>query len=229
MIESTIHASIERTSPVQAEEKPRRVLRMVENERTAGSIPSWSAPRTAQQDIESTIGRSLRQSDSDGGFSAVLAYQEQTENQYIDDHQSEEFGFGDLVDMINPLQHIPLLSSLYRELTGDEIKPIGKIIGGAVFGGPAGAAGGLVNVVIEEETGKDITGNALALVKDGPERPAQEMPEKRLAQAITEEQAAYEDLPAALLAFADSKATLPPQKQVLAAGGRTAGYVVRYV
>ena len=29
--------------------------------------------------------------------------------------------FGDVLDSINPLQHIPLVSSLYREITGDQI------------------------------------------------------------------------------------------------------------
>ncbi|MGB6086494.1 MAG: hypothetical protein WBF74_07845, partial [Parvibaculum sp.] len=32
-----------------------------------------------------------------------------------------EFGFSDFLDVINPLQHIPIVSSIYRELTGDEL------------------------------------------------------------------------------------------------------------
>ena len=31
--------------------------------------------------------------------------------------------------MINPLQHIPVVSYLYRQFTGDSIRPIGQIVG----------------------------------------------------------------------------------------------------
>lgn len=72
--------------------------------------------------------------------------------------------FGDLIDVINPLQHLPVVSTLYREWTGDEIAPAAKVVGGAIYGGPIGAAASLVNAVIEESTGKDIGGHALALL-----------------------------------------------------------------
>lgn len=48
--------------------------------------------------------------------------------------------FGDLLDVINPLQHIPFLGGLYRKLTGDTIDPAMRVAGGALFGGPIGAA-----------------------------------------------------------------------------------------
>lgn len=79
-------------------------------------------------------------------------------------NKKEEFGFFDLLDMVNPLQHIPLVGNLYREMTGDSIKPISTIIGGALFGGPLGAASGIVNVIVAEETGKDIVGNVIDVV-----------------------------------------------------------------
>jgi hypothetical protein len=79
------------------------------------------------------------------------------------------FTFGDLLDLINPLQHIPLVGSLYRSMTGDEIAPGPRLLGAAVFsGGPIGAAismtGAVVNIGIEQETGKDIGGHVLAMV-----------------------------------------------------------------
>ncbi len=49
------------------------------------------------------------------------------------------FGFADIVDMINPLQHIPIVSGLYQSATGDTIGSIATIVGGAIFGGPLGA------------------------------------------------------------------------------------------
>ncbi len=36
---------------------------------------------------------------------------------------SDGFSFGDIVDIINPLQHIPVVSTIYREMTGDDIGP----------------------------------------------------------------------------------------------------------
>jgi hypothetical protein len=67
--------------------------------------------------------------------------------------------FGDLVDVINPLQHIPVVGALYRKLTGDTIDPAIKVAGGALFGGPIGAAASLVAVAIGEAR-KDTTVDA---------------------------------------------------------------------
>lgn len=38
--------------------------------------------------------------------------------------------FSTLLDIINPLQHIPLVSKLYREWTGDEINSTARMVGG---------------------------------------------------------------------------------------------------
>ncbi len=50
------------------------------------------------------------------------------------------FTFGDIIDIINPLQHIPIVSSIYRKITGDIIAPSMQIAGDTLFGGPIGAA-----------------------------------------------------------------------------------------
>ncbi len=65
------------------------------------------------------------------------------------------FSFAGFLDMINPLQHIPIVSSLYRRITGDEITPVGRIAGDTLFFGAFGLASALVNTVIEKVTGKD--------------------------------------------------------------------------
>lgn len=39
--------------------------------------------------------------------------------------------FWDFLDIINPLQHIPVISTIYRQITGDEIGAAAKVIGGA--------------------------------------------------------------------------------------------------
>jgi hypothetical protein len=69
--------------------------------------------------------------------------------------------FGDLIDVINPLQHIPIIGTIYRWLTGDEISPASSLAGGFLFGGPIGLAASAVNVAVEEATGDDIGGSVM--------------------------------------------------------------------
>ena len=76
-----------------------------------------------------------------------------------------KFGFADLIDIVNPLQHIPLVNVAYQKITGDDIKPVSQVVGGAVFGGAMGAGGAMVNIAIEAETGKDIGEHAIAMVE----------------------------------------------------------------
>ena len=61
-------------------------------------------------------------------------------------------GLADLIDVINPLLHIPVISSIYRAITGDEISPAARLAGGALFGGPAGLAGAYISGVVEDVT-----------------------------------------------------------------------------
>ena len=72
------------------------------------------------------------------------------------------FTFLDFIDIINPLQHFPLISTLYRELTGDTLDPGSSVIGSTLFFGPLGTAASVANVLIEDATGKDMTEHAMA-------------------------------------------------------------------
>jgi hypothetical protein len=91
---------------------------------------------------------------------------------------SEPFSFWDFLDIINPLQHIPGVNTLYRELTGDTIKTPIKLIGSTVLGGPIGFATAMADSMIAAATGKDIGQHAMALLKtDTPApQPAVETP-----------------------------------------------------
>jgi hypothetical protein len=42
--------------------------------------------------------------------------------------------FSDILDLINPLQHIPIVGSLYRKITGDSIDPAMRVAGGLYLG-----------------------------------------------------------------------------------------------
>lgn len=48
-------------------------------------------------------------------------------------------GFSDMIDVVNPLQHIPVVSKIYQAVTGDEMGAAANIAGAALFGGPIGA------------------------------------------------------------------------------------------
>lgn len=58
--------------------------------------------------------------------------------------------FADVIDIVNPLQHIPVISTFYRKLTGDTIDPAMRIAGGALFGGPLGALASTMVVAVNE-------------------------------------------------------------------------------
>jgi len=91
--------------------------------------------------------------------------------------EKQKFGFGDIVDIINPLQHLPIVATIYRNMTGDKIGFAPRIIGGAIWGRLGGFVSGVVNAVVEFVTGKDVgdhifnavfgppaeTGNAVAM------------------------------------------------------------------
>jgi hypothetical protein len=74
--------------------------------------------------------------------------------------------FSDFLDIINPLQHIPVVNDIYREITGDKIGVGARLAGGTLYGGPIGLIGSAINAVIEEATGHDIGGHVIALFKD---------------------------------------------------------------
>lgn len=86
---------------------------------------------------------------------------------------SDHFSFHDLLDAINPLQHIPIVSTIYRAVTGDTLGNAARVVGDGLYGGVIGAIAGLVDVGVIEATGKDIGQNilsALPITADDGER-----------------------------------------------------------
>lgn len=67
------------------------------------------------------------------------------------------FNFADIIDIINPLQHIPIVNSIYRKITGDVIAPSMQIAGDALFGGPIGAAVSIAKEAIKAQFNQDST------------------------------------------------------------------------
>ncbi len=79
-----------------------------------------------------------------------------------------DFGIADLLDIINPLQHLPGIAQLYREITGDEISGAAQVMGSALYGGPLGLVVGTANAAIREASGKDLGGQILATLRNEP-------------------------------------------------------------
>ncbi|MEM6781339.1 MAG: hypothetical protein AAF569_05700 [Pseudomonadota bacterium] len=131
--------------------------------RTAGSIPTLDLNRLSEK--QNTLARLTQASNPNYNFETALSYASDNANNInAPNPEDSGYSFGDIIDAINPMHHIPLVSTLYRGITGDDIKPASQIIGGTLYGGPVGAVSSTVNVVIEHETGRDITGNALAIL-----------------------------------------------------------------
>ncbi len=84
------------------------------------------------------------------------------------------FDFDDVLDIINPLQHIPIVSTLYRAVTGDTIAAGPRLAGGALFGGALGFMSAAVNAAIEEQTGHDIGDHVRMALLGEPEEAEQE-------------------------------------------------------
>ena len=74
----------------------------------------------------------------------------------------DHFSFHDLLDTINPLQHIPIVGSIYRAVTGDTLGNAARVAGDGLYGGVIGVIAGLVDVSVLESTGKDIGENVMA-------------------------------------------------------------------
>ncbi len=74
--------------------------------------------------------------------------------------------FKSVLDIFNPLQQLPVISTAYREISGDTISTGSRLLGGTLIGGPIGFAVALLNEIVQSGTGKDIGGNLFAAVTD---------------------------------------------------------------
>ncbi|MDE1938777.1 MAG: hypothetical protein KGI68_07140 [Alphaproteobacteria bacterium] len=78
---------------------------------------------------------------------------------------SSGFSFGDLLDIINPLQHIPVVSTIYRAITGDQIGTPEKIAGDTLYGGVIGFIASVADSAFQAITGKNVGDTVLAFLE----------------------------------------------------------------
>lgn len=75
-----------------------------------------------------------------------------------------DFSFDDLIDIVNPLQHLPVVGTLYRAITHDTIKTPEKIAGDTLYGGLWGFVGSVADTAFQAITGKNFGDTVLALL-----------------------------------------------------------------
>ena len=63
--------------------------------------------------------------------------------------------FSDVLDVLNPLQHIPIVNTIYRHLTGDTEGAVADVAGGTLYGGVIGLALATIGLSVEDATGED--------------------------------------------------------------------------
>jgi hypothetical protein len=80
-----------------------------------------------------------------------------------DSDSGRHVSFDDLLDVINPLQHFPVVSTIYRALTHDQIDTPEKIVGDTLYGGVVGLASSVADVAFEKITGHNFGDTVLAL------------------------------------------------------------------
>ena len=82
--------------------------------------------------------------------------------------------FGDVLDAINPLNHIPIVSDIFASLTGHKASAGSRLAGGALFGGPIGLVASLAGVIFEQEKGASPS-QALYAALTGPAVPISQL------------------------------------------------------
>lgn len=227
-----------------------------ENARTAGyqsaqykTVQAWKSKKTGASQIKPQQATPVRQqimadleqaaTGKVGAFKAELetgmAYT--NAGREISDapqqKSDEGYQFHDVIDVINPLQHLPVISMVYRELTGDQIHPMSQILGGALYGGPIGAVSGTVNAISTMQTGRDIGGHALAMVGIGGEvqkpNPANKYnPEAALNDVAKnmEQNAPLDEMPGSAMSFINLSEPNKAYQRTKIADGRTAGSMI---
>jgi hypothetical protein len=98
-----------------------------------------------------------------GGTEAVTVSANKTDAAKADD-TGESF-FHHVLDVINPLQHLPVVGTIYRAITGEHIGSIEKIAGDTLYGGLWGAVSSIADVAFEGITGKSFEDTAMAWIK----------------------------------------------------------------
>jgi hypothetical protein len=87
---------------------------------------------------------------------------EDVESQILFLGPDREFGWDDFADLVNPLQHVPLINIAYRAATGDKIYGAASLID--IGFGPLAAAGTVFQLAYRSTAGESLEDQAVAAV-----------------------------------------------------------------
>lgn len=76
--------------------------------------------------------------------------------------EGSSMSFSDFLDTVNPLQHIPVVAQIYRQVTGDTISPQARVAGGALYGGPIGLVASVIDAAVAAVSGADLGQHLIA-------------------------------------------------------------------
>ncbi|MBX9726842.1 MAG: hypothetical protein K2X09_06215 [Rickettsiales bacterium] len=131
--------------------------------------------------------------------------------------------FGDVLDAINPLNHIPIVSDIYSNLVGHKASAGSRLAGGALFGGPIGLVASLATLMFEEGTGGNspveavyaaLSGSDASSTQLAAHEPATHSEVARLASDATAQAAPVEAVELASLAPASGPRAAPSVRDV---------------
>jgi hypothetical protein len=72
--------------------------------------------------------------------------------------------FQNVLDILNPLEHLPVVSTIYHAITGNQSGDLEKVAGDTLYGGPIGLVSSLADLAFEKITGKDFGDTMLSMV-----------------------------------------------------------------
>jgi hypothetical protein len=115
-----------------------------------GADGVWEFPRLPTQDEQDMlVGQRWRVVES-------------IESQILFLGPDRAFGWDDFADLVNPLQHIPLVNIAYRAATGDKIYGAASLLD--IGFGPAAGVGTVFQLAYQSTTGENFEDNAVAAV-----------------------------------------------------------------
>ena len=115
-----------------------------------GADGGWEFPRHPDRDeLDMLVGERWR-------------IVESIESQILFLGPDREFGWDDFADLVNPLQHIPLINIAYRAATGDSIYGAAGLLD--LGFGPIAGAGTVFQLAYQSTTGESLEDQAVAAV-----------------------------------------------------------------
>jgi hypothetical protein len=115
----------------------------------------WTFPRLPDQDERDVL------------YGTKWRVVEDPESQMLFLGPDRQFGWDDFADIVNPLQHIPLVSVAYRALTGDQIYGAARLFDAGF--GPIAGMSTVADLAITSTTGSSMEDQAMAAIFGGDE------------------------------------------------------------